>query len=175
MVLVALIGQIGEGKTLGLTFLGWHNAMKGKTIFSNYHLKGFPYTLIKTVDDFLNMEHGIALLDELWLWADCREHKAARNKIINAMLAKSRKKDLEIIWTAQSFRQVDLRVRMNTFFIIIPNLSKNEKRCTLRWFHYTDVYGRPVKNIRFSTESIFKMYDTNEEIHMLEGLNVKRS
>jgi len=70
MVLMAIVGSLGIGKTLALTYLAWRNYRKGVKIYANYDLK-IPYTPVKTIKDVLNMKEGFFAGDELWNWLDC--------------------------------------------------------------------------------------------------------
>jgi len=70
MVLMAIVGNLGAGKTLALTYLAWRNMGKGLKIYSNYNLK-FPYIPIKNVNDVLGMSEGFFAGDELWHFDNC--------------------------------------------------------------------------------------------------------
>lgn len=70
MVLLALCGNLGAGKTLGLTYLAWRNYQKNQKIYANYDLK-LPHKRVMTVEDLTKMQRGFAAMDELWLWLDC--------------------------------------------------------------------------------------------------------
>jgi len=64
MVLMGILGELGSGKTLALTYLALRNySLKQRTIYSNYNLK-FPHIHVKTPDDVLGMKDGFAALDE---------------------------------------------------------------------------------------------------------------
>lgn len=171
MTLVAIVGELGTGKTLALTYLAWHNYIrKGRKIYSNYHFKPpIKYTPVKTVDDINEMKSGIFCGDELWLWLDSRASHVKKNRFIAAILAKSRKRNLEILYTTQSFGQIDVRIRRLTDFILEPILTKSERVCSLYWYTRAGWFqGVPFKIMRFKTPLIWNMYDTHEEISLLE-------
>lgn len=173
MVLVALIGELGCGKTLGLTFLAWHNHFKkARKIFSNYSLKGIPYEFVDDVDDIDNMHNGFFAADELWLWLDSRSSHSKKNKFIGKILVKSRKRNMEIVYTTQSFFQMDVRIRNITDFIITPVMSRSERFCKLLWFTKASILiNKPIKIIKFRTAPFFDMYDTSEEVQPLESIS----
>jgi hypothetical protein len=59
MVLFAIVGELGAGKTLALTYLAWTNwYKKGRKIYSNYNLYGIPFTKVKSMPDLENMQKG---------------------------------------------------------------------------------------------------------------------
>jgi len=66
MVLMAITGNLGSGKTLSLTYLAYRNLLKGMKIYSNYHLK-MPYTHVGTVKQLDRMTQGFFAGDESWL------------------------------------------------------------------------------------------------------------
>lgn len=164
IVLLGIVGELGSGKTLALTYLAWRNYSKGMKIYSNYKLN-FPYTPIQTPDDIINMKDGFASLDELWLYADSRLSASKKNKFVTMVLAKSRKRSINIGFTTQSFGQVDKRIRTVTDFVCLPKLNNSETVCKLA------VYSNPsmslMRTFRFKTQAIFNMYDTEEEISEL--------
>lgn len=138
------------------------------TIYSNYNLN-FPHQKIESFEDFEHMQDGFAALDEFWIWADSRESMGKKNKLITAILVKSRRRSIEIGYTAQHQRQVDVRVRRVTDFIARPVINKQRGLCDLYIFQY---YDDPVpfrtenfiKRFRFKIEPVYNMYNTLEDI-----------
>jgi hypothetical protein len=56
VVLIAVVGELGVGKTLGLTYLAWNNYYyKKRRICANYNLYGIPFTPIHTLEDLQRM------------------------------------------------------------------------------------------------------------------------
>jgi len=85
-----------------------------------------------------------------------------KNKLISAILLKSRKRGINIGYTTQHLSQVDKRMRNITDFIAIPQLTPQETWCRLRVYHA--VSGQLIKMYKFETAPIFKLYSTNEEV-----------
>lgn len=166
MTLVAIVGGLGSGKTLTLTFLAFKQFLKARKVFSNYKLK-FPFIPTRNIGDIDAMQAGFFAGDELWAWIDSRASKHVKNMVIAGILLKSRKRDLDIVYTAQSFMQMDKRVRNVTDFIVYPELNKSETKCTAYWYEKNTMESpnpRPLSFSRFNTAPFFKLYDTNEEI-----------
>lgn len=122
MVIFGMVGDMGAGKTLGATYLGWKNwYSRDMKIFSNYHLYKIPYYYIKTVKQLDFMHEGVALLDEwltclriklsrlMWRIVDSRMSRKASNKFVSDILARSRKRRLVYIFTAQVIDSIDKR------------------------------------------------------------------
>lgn len=89
-----------------------------------------------------------------------------KNKFITPILAKSRKRGINICYTVQYFKQIDIRIRTVTDFVCIPRMNDAETKCTLM------VYSNPSMQLqrmfRFRTAQVFELYDTNEEVAKLD-------
>ena len=172
MALYAYIGELGTGKTLGLTYMALRNWLKGKDIYSNYKLN-FPdvpfnnkIRYVRSIDEIQNIKEGFACLDELWLWTDSRASGSKKNKIISMILNSSRKRGYDIGYTSQSLHQIDKRIRDITDMLVIPQMSGNGHYCTL-YFIRNDRSQQLIKKYRFPTAPLFKCYDTNEIIRKI--------
>lgn len=165
MVLMAIIGGLGAGKTLGLTYLAYRNFLKGLKIYSNYWL-AFPHDKIKKTSQLEKMREGFFAGDELWLWLDSRCSSSKRNRIVGQILLSSRKKDINFVYTTQSFNQVDIRIRRCTDFICQPFLTPREDWCRLVIFSYPSL--EYVKQFKFKTKKYFPLFNTKEIVDMLE-------
>lgn len=162
---MGIIGELGAGKTLSLTYLAYRNYLKGKNIFSNYHLE-FPHTKIRAVEEFDKMKDGFFAGDEMWLWLDARSSITNKNKIISAILLKSRKRNIHLAYTTQSFSQVDRRIRNITDLLAIPVMSPNNSYCMLHIV--TNPSQQLVKTYRYRPSDYYNLYDTTEEISSLD-------
>jgi hypothetical protein len=82
------------------------------------------------------------------------------------VLAKSRKRGINIAYTTQYFRAVDVRIRTVTDMVAIPQLNSKETKCQLT------IYANPsmsrLEKFRFLTHPIWDLYDTNEEVEELD-------
>jgi len=166
MVLMGIMGELGAGKTLCLTYFALRNYHKQRQLFMNYHLKKLPYTYVKSPEDILNMRDGFAGLDELWTWADSRISSSKKNKFITLVLAKSRKRGINICYSVQYFKSVDIRIRTVTDFLVLPRLNEKETVCSA--FVYTN-HGMQLQRVfKFKTAPIFDLYDTKEEVEEFE-------
>ncbi|MFQ6054822.1 MAG: hypothetical protein ACE5KE_00235 [Methanosarcinales archaeon] len=171
MVLFAIVGELGSGKTLALTYLAWLNWYKKKRkIFSNYSFYGFPYTPIKNVTDLDSMKSGFFAGDELWLWVDSRTSKKERNRFVASILLKSRKRDITIAYTSQAISQIDKRIRQITDFIAYPLMSVDNRFCRIEVFRgpRPAISTRIKPPIYFVTEPVYAMFNTYEEVNIIE-------
>ena len=169
MVLFGVVGELGAGKTLTLTFLGWKNWFyRDKVIYSNYHLYKIPYIYIDSVEKLDSMREGFFLADEFWLWIDSRSARKALNKVVADILLKSRKRGLTYCFTAQLLDLLDKRVRKVMDFTAYPVLNPHESVCKTSIFRTG--YPRNSNYLRtfyFRTPVIFNLYDHREEIEPL--------
>lgn len=162
MVLMAILGELGSGKTLSLTYLALRNYYKGRNIYANYALKKIPFTLITQPEQILQMHDGFAALDELWTWADSRASGSKKNKFITPILSKSRKRGVHLGYTCQYFKSIDIRIRTVTDFVCMPKMNEKESICRL--FIYSNPSMVLQRVFKFRAAPIFELYDTNEEV-----------
>ena len=155
-------------KTLGLTFLAWHNWLrKGQKIYSNYRLYKIPYVHITSLDHLDAMKNGFCCVDEMWSIVDARTTSTKKNKIVGDILLKSRKRELTYVFTAQLLDLLDKRVRKLIDFTAYPIMNRTETVCKILIFRT----GFPredglMKTFYFKTPLVFDFYDTEEEISM---------
>jgi len=111
-MIYGLIGDIGTGKTMLMTYLGYQMYREGYNIYSNYNLN-FKHKYIKNLEDFDDIvEYPNAfLLDEVWITADSRSSMKKRNISLSRILLQSRKLDSDVLYTTQFINQVDRRIR----------------------------------------------------------------
>ena len=177
MVLIAIVGSLGSGKSLSAVYLTARNYLKGRTIFSNITLYGIPFYRVDSIDDIMSIRDGFFLADELFYWIDSRmigEGARKRNKIVSDILAKSRKRRIIIAYTSQVLSSIDKRIRQVTDFIMIPQLNRKATVCNLMIFRGNKVSPATFhKVIRFRTEPIFKLYNSNEEVPELKLIDDK--
>lgn len=191
MVLMAIVGELGIGKTLTLTYIGWENWFyRGRKIYSNYTLYGVPFTPIKTLNDLKKMipsetptleqlmetKEIVFLGDELWRWCDSRlavmdvsekERKKIRNKIVADILGASRKAFVTVVYTTQTMSQVDKRIREVTDFTVYPIIKGDIVHAPV--FMGSNPKAPAIeKVIRFYKEPFYAIFNTYERIQPLE-------
>jgi len=164
-MLIGISGNVGSGKTLLLTYLGIKEYLQKNNIFANYTLYGMNYSHLTSPSEFDELKEGIFLGDELWLWADSRQSMSKKNRFITKILAKSRHKKIDIIYTTQDFRQMDARIRRITDIWYFPRLIHNNKICK---YDYNNLRTGDYGSRHFPTKIIFGLYDTYEDLSYLE-------
>jgi hypothetical protein len=188
-MLVAILGNLGKGKTLTLTYLGWNNFfIRRKKIYSNYDLYGIPYTKITTIgslealmpledEDVLNKQEVVFLGDELWRWVSARtigRGAKAMKDLIDRILLGSRKAFVTVIYTTQNLAQVDPWVRRTTDLFIYPILYNG----ILNIYFLSNPVSNPTlqqlykystdKPLRVLAEPFYAMFNTYQRVPPLQ-------
>lgn len=139
---------------------------KNRQIFTNYHFYGFPFTYVNSIPDLESMKSGFFTGDELWSWLDSWEGKSEKQRLISAILLKSRKRDITICYSTQSLQQINKRVRDITDFIAYPVISVDGTYCRMEIFRgpKPSISTRINPARYFNVEPVLAMFNTYEEI-----------
>lgn len=170
MVLFGIVGEMGSGKTLTCTYLGFKNwYFRKHKVYANYHLYKIPYYYIESVRQFDHMRDGVVLLDEIWRILDSRMSRKGVNKFVADILARSRKRSLVYIYTAQVIDTIDKRIRkvMDFTSYAVANRKETVMKCLIFRTGYAKT-GTYMKTFYYTTEIPFGCYDSNEEIDMID-------
>lgn len=115
-MLIAILGNLGSGKTL---FLAYLSRKLKRTIYSNFNLKVKNFKHLKVID-LLNLPNNIEVfLDEAYTWLESRVSSKALNRYLSYILLQSRKRTINIYITMQLFSTVDVRFREQSNIIIL--------------------------------------------------------
>ncbi|MCJ7571922.1 MAG: hypothetical protein MUO82_08615 [Candidatus Thermoplasmatota archaeon] len=177
--IIGIFGLQGSGKIMLMTILGRLEQEKGRTIYANYHLKNIPYEPINTFEDIEKIRNGVFLADELWLWIFARSSMSKINQELTKIVMLNRKRDIDIYYTAQLSREVDVLLRNVTTYFVYPvikpytmvNNRDNSKKDVFRLcYRYYDLVGNHSPNITCiePLNVLGSYYDTKEEIGSLK-------
>jgi hypothetical protein len=210
---IAVVGQPGSGKTLFMAWMAYKKWGTGSKLYSNFALRIPIHSLLGSVmsltetksisrrivsrHDLNSAFGGWLFMDELPLWLDSRSSSSEKNTYVNGVLQKHRKRDLSMVYSAQDFNMIDVRLRDNTNYVIVPSIEYmldgkryvikqdffnpvdasrllNDAFCVAYMFTRYD-YERGLCNVvetfRFPIAEITKLYDTYEEVKQLETSN----
>ena len=169
-MLFSIVGELGAGKTLSLTFLTYKNwFFRRQKVYSNYHLYKIPYIYLEAVDQLTLMRDGIVAVDELWRICDTLLSRSKMHKLTSDILGRSRKRKLNYIFTAQLLETIAPRVRKVIDFVSYPLMNRTETICKIVIFRGSRAReGTYMKTVYFKTDVVKQMYDTDEEIDMEE-------
>ena len=176
-MIVGIIGKRGCGKTLTMAKTVDEMLKKGKTVYTNFNIdkkainKRYHKQLFLLDNDFFKNYKDFKLyncalfIDEIYVYIDSRTSGSKRNRLWSYFINQTRKRDVDLYYTTQFFRQVELRLRENTEYFIYPQVIKQDKRILIANKIYS--YENTLKLIgveRFIGNDYFKIYDTDEII-----------
>lgn len=167
-MLIGIVGELGTGKTTVLTWLGYRAYLKGRTVYANYGVK-FPHIKVINPGDIIKMQNGVFLGDELWVWLDSRMAQRRKNIMLAEILRLSRKKHLDIIYTTQYWKQMDIRIRVITDIVMIPEI-KSSKKCIV---HVLNCSGDLISKMRFNPSVVWKLFDSYSDIYYDKETNLE--
>ena len=128
-----ILGDVGSGKTAGLTWFGHSYYDEGYTLVSNYNLFNIDYVHLKDYNDLLKIEGEsedkplFFMLDEGWLMADSRRSGSVLNMGTTKFGMQHRKKHAHVFITSQTQSQIDKRLKSQCQIWYEPEiLAKDE-------------------------------------------------
>lgn len=179
-MIIAIIGKRGCGKTLTMAKIITEELRKGKNIYTNFHInkKALPkiqHKLLHIIDNNFLLNYGTfklyncaLFIDEIYVYIDSRMSSSKRNRIWSYFINQTRKRDVDMYYTTQFFKQVEVRLRNNTEVFIFPESFEHEQKIFVRNAIYTNSIKSDellkIKEERFIGNEFFNVYDTDEII-----------
>ena len=170
-MLVAVVGEgLGSGKTCLLTFIAKQKFSEGYNLYTNYGLK-IPHKQIYTYDELKSVRNGVFLGDDFWVWVYSRFSGSLRNKLVNKIMLKSRKRGFDVYYSTQHEMLMDWTVEAITDLYMICNYVNPD----LEIVSTLDRSGNVLQRFWFKPKSVFDLFETSEEASELEsdGYEVK--
>ena len=176
--LVAILGDIGAGKTALMTHLLRKDYMNGHNIIATYKLyfpkyKGCPeihdskdYDKVHVAfkEDLPFMNNATVGFDELQMGADARLGVKGLNRRLSYIAMQARKRDLDIIFTAQRNMHFDIRFRDLVSKIILVEQVHHDP-VTIKCVFIDPKTVEKISSIYFyPDQELFDSYDTKEII-----------
>jgi len=163
-MIVGFIGARGSGKSASMAIEAYKYYCDGFRILSNIGLKFEyePYTskMIETFASEKNpLDHAVLLIDEAHILLDSRTSVTKRNRLISYFILQSRKRDVHIFYTTQSYHQIEKRLRDQTDVIISCEFDNKRELIRQTAFHVDKNLDR--RRIVPATWA-YDLYDTNE-------------
>lgn len=122
MTLIALVGDLGSGKTLYMTRKAFHIK---RTVYSNYKIDVPNYKEL-TILDLLDLpEHIVVFLDDAYTWLESRTSGKKLNLILSYLFLASRKTFTDVYASCQLFGSIDLRFREQANKLVICKRTKH--------------------------------------------------
>jgi len=175
LILIAIIGAIGSGKTLLMVYLAFQSS---REIYSNFKIYLNRYKALEVMD-LLELKDNIdVFIDEGYTWLESRTSGSILNRYLSYIVLQSRKRLIDIVISAQMFSSLDVRFREQCNIII--KCEKILKKKKIAGFKYSFLFVESdlVKTFFFDIKharKYFDLYDTYQiiEPHKLEQMKLK--
>lgn len=138
----------------------------GWKVYSNYWIRNPNVKQIEPVD-LLEIGKGknFVALDEVYAWLDSRFSASKTNRLLSYIMLQSRKRGMDICYTAQLGSSVDLRLRDLTDIVIqAVKIANRGFLYYVNWVKLGQVYSKRVFLPFNVAEKYFDLYDTAEVI-----------
>lgn len=162
-MIIGFVGPRGSGKSASMVLEAYRWYQKGYTVFSNIDLsfEHQPYTA-KMIENFASdknpLSRAVVLIDEAHVLLDSRSSVTKRNKIISYFILQTRKRDVHVLYTTQSFHQIEKRLRDQSDMLISCKFNASS---TMVQQTITDTATFKVIKRVIDISPVFKLYDTN--------------
>ena len=172
--IVAVVGDMGSGKTCFMTYLAYLDHMNDRKVIANYHLK-FPYEFMpfkKMMELPDDIYRASLFADEIHMLADSRSIWKAGNKALTKLATQIRKRKCILYYTTQNMKQVDVRLRRVTDQWIscqpygdpVRFVDGQPEYHYFRITVFNNQFEPPTSEKIFHGQPYFKFYDTEEII-----------
>lgn len=166
-MLIAVVGDLGSGKTLFLLFIALDSERKVK---ANFLIMGCPnYEKLNTLDIFDIERDCDILIDEMYTWIESRISGSKLNLYMSYIIFQSRKLTIDIYGTMQLFSSVDVRFRRLVDRIVKCERIDNGKEKPYWDFKYSILNMNTLQETQWelpykNAEKYFKRFDTFQVI-----------
>ncbi len=156
-MLIGIIGKLGSGKTLTMTYLLLSEKVRNNRKVATNYWVAFADNVIRNPLDIENLENCAIGLDDLHLWLEAAHFDA--NKVTTIILKKSRERGINIYFTTLSPQDINARLRRGVNLWILPKYVSPE----ICYYTVTYPYTRGIcEKRRFRPRPIFALYNTKE-------------
>ena len=177
---IGIIAKKGWGKTARMTHLLYEDYKAGAKVITNYEtvFSDKVLTMVEIMDmildddsDLFNASIG---LDEIHTGADSRDFLSASNKAFSMFFTQLRKRNIVLYYTTQHVKQIDVRLRRLTDYILHISPSplyygdnyKYEKNPIVFYWQLRSAmeWDEILAEAEWDARDFFKkkLYDTNE-------------
>lgn len=174
-MIIGIQGAMGSGKTILMVRYLLKDFANGHKVFSNFGLIKIDYEPLNVLElmekqDLQDVSVGI---DEITVFLDCRKSSSKMNRYISYFILQTRKRNVNLYFTTQSFSYIDYRLLDHMEFqVYAEKIYDIYGRELPNWRHYQILDCRDrtgIKNIHSSSFDLdiskyYDFYDTNEII-----------
>ena len=172
-MLTAIFGALGSGKTLLAVWLAYiQKYTQGKIIISNFQLS-FADIVESAEEMILKMDYYekkykqkiCFVIDELGGILKATDFMQSSSEIMTDICLKSRKRKIDIIYTAQHHMMVDRMVRRITDVVYRPKFNEKEQTISISPREFDGEFWLIGEDFSFNPIDFYKYYDTDEVIY----------
>ena len=184
-MLIGVLGDLGSGKTLLLAIWGYKLGFKTDKydVYANFHIydSNVEYLTPKKLLDINPIQkRAVVLLDEVYAWLDSRVSGSKINRILSWVVLQSRKRNMDIIYSAQIGSSADLRLRDTTQLIVFCEAVGNP--FDPDGFYYVVEWNRGIRILHRNfylpkkvAQKYYKIYDTREIVKPIGFEKLRKS
>lgn len=164
-------GSRGRGKTLSMVKDAYNFYCRGYRVVSNFNMKFGEHISNEEILE-LNKESElfdcVLVLDEVQIFFDSRNFKQKRHMDFSNFIQQIRKRNINILCTAQYSNTIELRLRQHIDYVAYPRYIKELEVCEVLYFDLTlledDLDPRNLEPVRiiYNCKEVFPLYDTKE-------------
>ena len=172
MASILVVGGIGTGKTLLMTFMALDDE---RDVYANYQINIPRFHKLSPAKLERVQKSALILIDEGYIWMESRTSSSMSNRFWTYVVFQSRKRTIDMVTTCQMYSSLDIRFRTMADWVI--EAEKDE-----RGFRYT-VYqgGRDLETSRYVepigtfgidfelAKEIYPIYDTMELVSPIDS------
>lgn len=172
-MLTGIFGALGSGKTLLLVYLAYiQKYTHKKIIISNFKLS-FANITESAEEMILKMDYYekkykqkiCYVIDELGAILKATNFMQSSNEIMTDICLKSRKKKIDIIYTAQHHMMVDRMVRRITDVAYYPTFNLKKQTISISPREFDGEVWLKGEPFSFNPKEYYDYYDTDEVIY----------
>jgi hypothetical protein len=166
-MLIGIFGGFGSGKTLLLTVITVNASKTGRyECYANFKIDRKNVSYIEAEDLLdINPEGNMRAfigLDEIYAWLDSRVSSSKVNRVLSWIILQSRKRNMDICYTAQLSSSIDIRLRNMTDIAIFANKKYDGFYYDLRWQNENQVFNRKFFLSANVAQFYYNKYNTRE-------------
>lgn len=167
-MLIIVRGDVGSGKTLFMTGYALDDS---RPLYANYHIKRKGWHDLKPETLMSLDKPSLVCLDEGYVWLESRTSSSHLNRYLSYILFQSRKRNMDIIITAQLSRTIDVRFRLMANFDVYCEATDvgfyyEITKLSARRLYRPTLFILPFE----SAEQIYPKYETYEKIPINKDL-----
>jgi hypothetical protein len=165
-MLMGVFGNLGSGKTMLLTVFALRLVERGDyEVYANYtirHPKIRKITPLELININPLEKRALLILDEVYAWLDSRVSTSTLNRYLSWIILQSRKRNMDIIYSAQLLRLPDIRLKELSDIIVLAENRQSGFFYKFIWQKGLSIFSKKIVLPYQQAKNYFNLYDTRE-------------